>query len=533
MTKTKTAKRPTTRLSKPIKANFTHWLYPDYYGRKTEYEKYDRTTDAYNWVTEPLPVNNKDSLNFWLNKSGLSGKDKRQTVCDLVRLYAKDEVPYSDVRFFCNPISQRKITQHFRGEDTYYYVNKPRAKVVNLMFDWDDKDRLYGDTHEAAKWLDRTHLLGQGYIEASTSLTGAHQFVFVHVDGVDIIEQKKLYARLIPLLQLEAKEAGFKCWADLDQVKGVGPVISWHQSTAKQWASKPSYYQIDTCGIFAKLPRLKTPEDEANWLNRRIVTWDHLVGLVEKLTAKHHPEEPRREEEQEKRRVVGCVTGPVSFDDLEAHVSPKSQKVIAAGKLTDMLGSGDKQRVALACVFSYELAHGRRPTEADFDALNAIYNQSNTATGTTLTADRCKMFAKALKYSEGRQSTRKPLIAPEALQTAYAAFQSYDLTQINQKLVKAKQRKVGAFEVARVWAYFNHCLKTRAGTEEAGRVPWEGIKGLADADHQFDAKKHTKLSRNAITAVLSSFKGWGLIEVVSDHRYSTHDCAQYRVTRNP
>jgi hypothetical protein len=102
-TSTTTPKKPAQRLPKPLKANFDRWLNYDYYGQKLTYDRFNKKTGGHEQVTGPLPINQKGSLNFWLAKDGLSGRDKRDTVIDLFRLYAKREISYESLIWFCKP----------------------------------------------------------------------------------------------------------------------------------------------------------------------------------------------------------------------------------------------------------------------------------------------------------------------------------------------------------------------------------------------------------------------------------------------
>jgi hypothetical protein len=512
------------RLSKPLKANYMRWLNWKYYGEKLAYPKFNERIGEYEQKVGPLPANTRKSLNFWLCKSRLSGQDKRATVCDLLGMYGRDQIGYDELLFFCNPISQKKIMAHNRNEATYYYCNCPFAKVSNLMLDWDDKDQLFGDTSAAAAWLNEALLLQQGFIEPSTSGTGTHQYVYVFTDGVSVPEQKALYRELIRLLRLEVKDAGFRCWEAFDEIKGIAPEISWHQSNSKRHQQKPHFYQIEVCGILAKFPRLASTEDEARWTDRKVITWAYLSDLVHRLQEKH-----RSDKEDEREWIGSSVTGTVSLEEADGILPLEVQRQVVTMRLNDMLASGGKQRAALASVFVFEKEYGRRPHETDFSALNDIYNSSATATDLLLTPDRRKRFQKALSYSAGRSIKTSCLIAPDAIQAASDAFGGTGLDAVNKKLRKWKQRPLTPSELGRVWCYFLNNYNSKLNTSDKGRVSWNSLKGLADSDIVYK----TKLSRNSITECLKLFITLKLIRVVEEHDRLTRDCAKYELLRLP
>jgi hypothetical protein len=509
-------KKLSTRLSKPLKANYLRWLHWDYYGEKTVYEKDGEIKEG------PLAVNRVKCLNFWNQKSELTGKQKQETIKDLFSLYRKDEIAYGELLWFCNPISQKKITAHNRNEITLYYCNDPFAKVVNLLVDWDDKERVFGDTEAAARWLDRKFFHDQSYIQPSTSGTGTHQYVYIHAEGVGVIEQKKLYSRLIRVLQNEVRDAGFKCWSKLDQLKGIGPEVSWQQSTSELHTKNPWWVRIDTAGIFAKLPRLRL-EDENRWINRKILKWSYLVGLVESLEAKG----TTKTDELKMIGSMGAETVPfVSFDELDQDNPPDAIKAeVISNRLHEMLNSPSKQTATLATVFVFENEHLRRPTEDDLDALNRIYNRSATATHQPLTPDRIRRFTKAIGYSEGRQVTHSRSLCPmEAIQKASTAFHASDVIPVNQKLHKAKQRPLNPCDLGRIWSYFEHNCATNDG-----EVPWTSIKGLADKDRLFKER----LSKRAIMYTLRLFEKLKYVEIIRGPDHWNKKCTKYAILKRP
>src|SRR5205807_53840 len=87
--------------------------------------------------------------------------------------------------------------------------------------------------------------------------------------------------------------------------------------------------------------------------------------------------------------IAGLVPEEHSLEGFEPQpVTSEGRNTIVSGRLDAMFGSDDKQQVALATVFKFELQYGRRPDDGDFNALNEIYRLSATATGIELTAKR-------------------------------------------------------------------------------------------------------------------------------------------------
>ncbi len=43
----------------------------------------------------------------------------------------------------------------------------------------------------------------------------------VLTDGVSVVDQKRVYKELIPLLRMAVRDHGFRCWEKLDQIKGI------------------------------------------------------------------------------------------------------------------------------------------------------------------------------------------------------------------------------------------------------------------------------------------------------------------------
>jgi len=534
------------RLSRPLKKNFDHWLNWDYYGQKVTYDALD-DNDTPIEKTQIIAVNPIKSVNFWSEKSNLTGKGKQATVADTWGLYRRDEIRYDEVLNFVNPISQRKIISHFYGYDTYYYCNSPSACVVNLMLDWDDKDQIHGDTEDAARWVDLA-FQGQSYIQPSTSLTGTHQYVFVQTTdptddqkSISVVDQKRVYAELVPLLRLALRDHGFRCWEGLDQIKGVAPVVTWQRSEAKRHVSNPWYPRMITGGIFAKLPRLPTTQDEDRWLNRKIVTWNHLLTVLRSLRQKYDPNH-QNTGKGKTRDIVGVVSevSTVSFPADGPREETVPEQVRRHVRLSAMLEGGGKQQAALAAVFTFELERNRRPTAADYPILNLIYNRSATATGTELTHKRCQRFEKAIRFSSGRSKiTCKRLIGPEAIQKAERHFARVELRGVNKRLSKAKQRAVTAFDVARVWCYFDQCYRNPHKEGKPGQVAFASIIGLADADHRYDPKLYRKLSRHAVTAIIDLFLHLKLIVLTEEHTKvygagkADQNCRTFGVLANP
>ena len=528
------------RLNPDVKRNYDRWLHKEYYGEKIEIEQVDTTTGEMRTAEKIVAVNPKRSINFWKEKNGLTGRQKKETVCDLFRLYRRGDVFEGELISFVNEISQTKIVEHNEGLATHYYCCDPFAPVVNLMFDWDDKQRAFGDTEAAARWLNQAFLSGQSFVQTSTSGTGTHQYVFVRAEGVSVPDQKRVYKELIQYLRHEVGGQGFRCWAGLDQIKGVGPEVSWHESSRQADKKNPWFLRIDKGGVFAKFPRLSSAQDQAAWLDRKALTWQHLTDLLGRLRRKYAAVQPQQGG-AETELIDGCVTGTVAIllDDLDDAVGAEVGRQVVGHRLRAMFENGGKQQVALASVFKFENTHARRPepVESDFVLLNGIYNDSPTATGTMLTDDRRKRFGTAIRYSAGREPiSKKRLITPEMIEKASNYFGGVDLTATNQKLVRQKQRTLTTHDLARCWCYFVTAIKSKAGTSEEGRVPWKALKGLSDSDRKHDAEAFPKQSRNAVTAILKLFldpQGLGLIRKVVEHDRISGDCAKYEIVKDP
>ncbi len=504
------------KLSAALRARYDATLDPDYWGRMTWYT--DRNGEQ---VKRPLVVTTKNTLNFWKKKCGMNKRAKLELMADLWREYQLRLIEHDRIIQYREPLRMKRIREHNADVETVYYVTRWDSPVEQVLFDYDNHDHIPDyDTLPAALHING-HFADQQFIQPSTSGTGTHGYLWIEVQDengfrIDLDERKRWYRRCVRACREELRVSGFRCWRDLDSLKGVAAKVSWQKSDHPADRKNPFYLQYERGGRLAKLPRLSTAEDERRYLDRQIVTWKHFCEVVEALEKKHAIVAKHRQGAGRDRSIVSIGTGT----DSERK---------NATTIDQMLMATDKQRVALASVFRFQQLHGRHPDEADLPTLNGIYNRTPTHTGNGLTEERIDRFRRAITYSAKRPilcasiTATAPLVA-ERLRGMGDVDQR--LSEINEKLVRAKQRAITVDDVAMVFCYLRNNILSNDGY-----VPRDSLLALSARE-----RKRKKLSANAIGMIMSLLADLKLVAIVAEARKfrpgERGTCARYQLLRD-
>lgn len=486
------------RISKELKSYYDRFLNWHYYGKR--------------FNGHPIVEVNIATLNFWNEKDGLSGKEKNRRV----KKYWgsgewKNDVPEDRISF-ATPLSQTKISQFHDGGEPVYGVNDPLAPIHNLLLDFDDKDKLFGDTAEACRYVANKYLCGVDhvFIQESTSGSGTHGHFLLDVENVDPVKElKPALKQFADLVRADLVKQGFKCAEAFDFIKFQAPVIEWKKSAAKNWHHKPYYLKIVTGGILGRLPILNTPEKEQSFINRRIIKWESFLSIIAKT---RNPVIDVKMADN----TVPAVKQPT--------VSTLAPLPLSTGDLDTMFRDSKKQRVTLATCFLFERQYQRKATEADFETLNAIYSTSPTATGTALTPKRIERFTEALRYSQDRKPTCKALFPLSDLQEVskrLAGLISDDLLQrINHDLKTQKQRMISIEDIGHVYLYMRHNY-----LKQNGQVPFDSLVGFIQAGMKSGGKR---ISGHAIGRIKKLLIDLKLIAIDEGPSCERHQCTIFK-----
>lgn len=219
---------------------------------KTSIDKFDPGFKGYGGAVPHF--NDLPNLNFW--------RDSRNEI------YHKTNRRLN-YKAHLTQLSLRDIEAHSLGKDTFYYVSKPFGGNAVLMLDTDDKAGAAGpeDVQAVNKYLHE--LFPNHYDQVSTGGKGWHGYLVLKYSISS--EKLRIFAKeLEDALQTEI-HSRFRCTFEL---KGLPTILNRFGGYKK-------------CGIFAKIPRLPTENDIADYLGRPTFSLSQLEAVLARLKASH------------------------------------------------------------------------------------------------------------------------------------------------------------------------------------------------------------------------------------------------------
>jgi len=354
-----------------------------YFGFKFQFCQINEKEQKVEEVEEIRPVNYACTLDFWSKKNDMTFKEKTQWVKDYWKSGAyKDDDPCDRISFK-NRLSQTSITEFHEGGQPVYGCSRGDAKVHNLMLDFDDKARVYGDTLQACEYVNTTYLLGETFVQPSTSGSGAHGHFLLEAFA-DPYEQKKVLSEFISLLKLDLKAKKFKCWEDLDAVKFQASIYEWVKSEYKAHEKKPWYPKLAVCGVLGRLPNVAKPEDLQRLMGRQIINEVQLRRAVASLNASTGAKPQQLPEKRGRRRepkdtCVGQTTQTLS----KSHSSPEVANM-----------NGAQRRCHCVDTLLRQTSGGSLTVDQVLEFYHAHY--SFTGNGPADVAKRCRDFKRLI-----------------------------------------------------------------------------------------------------------------------------------------